>query len=179
MASTNQPKLDSETISTITQKEKELTGSVSPAKSGLTAQAQSHAGEPLNSDTISSITAGEKNVVGERVKGGPTAAAQSILTKAKQGSRTGPHRETSSTTDGVLHGDTISNIRKAESEITGRDQPVRGGPTAQAQKHTGEPINAEVLHDITKGETKVSSMEKPLLGGPTAQAQHDLAKSRE
>lgn len=178
MASSNQPKLDSETISTITEKEKQLTGSENPQKGGPTAQAQAHAGEPLNSNTISSITRGEKNVIGDRVKGGPTATAQSILTRSNKENPNGNTNENSSASDGVLHGDTISNIRKAESKITGQNQPVRGGPTAQAQSHTGEPIDAQVLRDITKGETSISGRDQPLPGGPTAQAQHDLAKSR-
>ncbi|KAI1629886.1 hypothetical protein EDD37DRAFT_74002 [Exophiala viscosa] len=192
MASTG-PILDSNTISAITEKEKQLTGSDEPAKGGPTAQAQKHAGEPLNSNTISSITQGEKKIAGDRVAGGPTAAAQSILTKSNQQNNTGNRNntsnnnnnninnnaETSSASDGILHGDTISNIRKAESEITGLNQPAKGGPTAQAQKHTGEPITSQVLHDITEGEKSVSGQAQAISGGPTAQAQHDLAKSRE
>ncbi|KAK4939710.1 hypothetical protein LTR10_020100 [Elasticomyces elasticus] len=186
MASTG-PTLDSNTISAITEKEKQLTGSDEPAKGGPTAQAQKHAGEPLSSNTISAITQGEKNITGDRVAGGPTATAQSILTKSNQQNNTGNRNntsnnnnaETSSASDGLLHGDTISNIRKAESEITGLNQPVKGGPTAQAQKHTGEPITSQVLHDITEGEKSVSGQAQAIPGGPTAQAQHDLAKSRE
>lgn len=74
--------VDSETISSITEKEKEITGDPSPAKGGPTAQAQKHVGENLSGSVISDITKGEKEITGgERVKGGPTAAAQSTLTK--------------------------------------------------------------------------------------------------
>lgn len=74
--------LNSENISKITQKEKEITGKDEPVKGGPTSQAQSHAGEPINSQTLSDITKGEKVITGgERIKGGPTAEAQSILSK--------------------------------------------------------------------------------------------------
>ncbi len=179
------PVLDSQTISAITEKEKQLTGSDDPAKNGPTAQAQKHAGEPLNSATISAITQGEKNVIGDRVKGGPTATAQSILTKSNQAqsspstTSTNNGNQTESAADGRLHGATISAIREAESQLTGENQPIRGGPTAQAQKHTGEPLTGKVLSDINAGESKITGQTQPLKGGPTAQAQHDLAKSRE
>ena len=76
--------LDSETISKITEKEKKLTGSEDPAKGGPTARAQQHAGEPITSQALHDITEGEKVVTGgERVKGGPTAAAQSELAKSR------------------------------------------------------------------------------------------------
>ena len=75
-------KADSQTISRITQKEKELTGSNQPLKGGPTVQAQKHAGQTLTGDVISDITKGEKKLTGgERVKGGPTSAAQSVATK--------------------------------------------------------------------------------------------------
>lgn len=71
--------LNSENISKITEKEKELTGGDRPVKGGPTAQAQKHAGEPLSGNVISDITQGEKKVTdGGRVAGGPTATAQSI-----------------------------------------------------------------------------------------------------
>ena len=79
--------LDSETISKITEKEKELTGEDAPVSGGPTAQAQSHAGETINSRTLHDITEGEKAVTGgERVKGGPTSTAQSILSKVMNSS---------------------------------------------------------------------------------------------
>lgn len=74
--------LNSENISKITDAEKKLTGQDEPVKGGPTAKAQSHAGEPINSQTLHDITEGEKKVTGgDRVAGGPTAIAQSILTK--------------------------------------------------------------------------------------------------
>ena len=74
--------LNSENISRITRKEKEITGQDEPVKGGPTAQAQSHVGEPINSQTLHDITEGEKKITGgERIKGGPTAEAQSMLSK--------------------------------------------------------------------------------------------------
>lgn len=53
-------------------------------KGGPTAQAQKHAGEPINSDNLHDITEGEKKITGgERVKGGLTATAQSELGKSR------------------------------------------------------------------------------------------------
>lgn len=76
--------LDSETISTITQKEKQITGQDDPVRRGPTAKAQQHAGEPISSQALHDITEGEKKVTGgERVKGGPTATAQSELGKSR------------------------------------------------------------------------------------------------
>lgn len=76
--------LDSDTIAKITEKEKKLTGSEGPIKGGPTARAQQHAGEPITSQALHDITEGEKKVTGgERVKGGPTAAAQSGLAKSR------------------------------------------------------------------------------------------------
>ena len=75
-------KADSQTISQVTQKEKEITGSEQPVKGGPTAQAQKHVGKTLGSEVISDITKGEKEITGgERVKGGPTSVAQSLATK--------------------------------------------------------------------------------------------------
>ena len=77
------PVLDSETISKITEKEKNITGQENPVRGGPTAQAQSNAGQPINSQTLHDITEGEKVITQQArpVAGGPTAAAQSILTK--------------------------------------------------------------------------------------------------
>lgn len=76
--------MDSTTISSVTGAEKELTGQDDPVKGGPTAQAQKHAGEPINSRTLHDITEGEKKVTGDApVKGGPTATAQSELGKSR------------------------------------------------------------------------------------------------
>ncbi|KAF2114626.1 hypothetical protein BDV96DRAFT_613241 [Lophiotrema nucula] len=77
--------LDSETISKITEKEKQLSGQEDPVRGGPTAQAQSHAREPITSQALHDITEGEKKITGgERVKRGPTSAAQSELAKSRQ-----------------------------------------------------------------------------------------------
>ena len=77
-------KLDSQTISAITDAEKQLTGRDKPVQGGPTAQAQSHAGQPITASTLHDITEGEKKATGgERVKGGPTATAQSELGKSR------------------------------------------------------------------------------------------------
>jgi hypothetical protein len=76
--------LDSNTISKITEKEKQLTGNEQPAQGGPTARAQQHANEPITSQALHDITEGEKKITGgERVKGGPTSAAQSELGKSR------------------------------------------------------------------------------------------------
>ena len=76
--------LDSATISSITEAEKKITGSDEPVKGGPTAQAQRHANEPINSQNLHDITEGEKKITGgQRVKGGPTATAQSELGKSR------------------------------------------------------------------------------------------------
>ena len=76
--------IDGETIAKITQKEKEITGSEDPVRRGPTAKAQQHAGEPINSQALHDITEGEKKITGgERLKGGPTSAAQSELAKSR------------------------------------------------------------------------------------------------
>jgi hypothetical protein len=76
--------LDSATLSKITEKEKELTGQEHAVKGGPTARAQQHANEPITSQALHDITEGEKKVTGgERVKGGPTSAAQSELGKSR------------------------------------------------------------------------------------------------
>ena len=74
--------LDSNTISKITEKEKEITGKEGPVKGGPTAQAQKHVGEQLNSNNLSDITKGETKITGESGarQGGPTNAAQSMAT---------------------------------------------------------------------------------------------------
>ncbi|KAI4665372.1 uncharacterized protein J4E78_002832 [Alternaria triticimaculans] len=77
-------KLDSSTLSKITDAEKKLTGEDGPVPGGPTAQAQSHAKEPITSEALHDITEGEKKVTGgERVKGGPTSTAQSELAKSR------------------------------------------------------------------------------------------------
>lgn len=76
--------LNSSTISKITEKEKQITGSDEPVKGGPTAQAQKHANQPITSEALHDITEGEKKITGgERVKGGPTSAAQSELGKSR------------------------------------------------------------------------------------------------
>lgn len=108
-------------------------------------------------------------ISGERVAGGPTATAQSMLgqvssilseilpqssnqvQKATQGN--GGQAQSSS---GVLDSETISKITDAEKKITQSEKPVKGGPTAKAQSHVGEPINSDNLHDITEGEKKIT-----------------------
>ena len=77
--------LDSNTISNITEREKGITGQDGPVKGGPTAKAQQHSGEPITSQALHDITDGEKKITGgERVKGGPTSAAQSALGKSRQ-----------------------------------------------------------------------------------------------
>ncbi|KAH9883446.1 hypothetical protein F4778DRAFT_788590 [Xylariomycetidae sp. FL2044] len=146
--------LNSNTISNITEKEKEITGNARPVKGGPTAQAQKHAGEPVSANAISDIT--------------EAAYVQSIATNAAGGN--GPHT-------GKLDSSTISSITAAEKELTSEDAPVAGGPTAQAQKHAGEPINSDNLHDITEGEKVITGGER-VKGRPTATAQSELGKSR-
>nr|ABK26671.1 unknown [Picea sitchensis] len=78
-------RLDSDTLSKITDAEKKLTGEDGPVRGGPTAQAQSHAKEPITSEALHDITEGEKKITGgERVKGGPTSQAQSELGKSRQ-----------------------------------------------------------------------------------------------
>jgi hypothetical protein len=77
-------RLDSDTISKITEKEKNITGADGPTRGGPTAKAQQHAGEPITSEVLHDITEGEKEITGgERIKGGPTSAAQSELGKSR------------------------------------------------------------------------------------------------
>ncbi|KAL5113924.1 hypothetical protein ACEQ8H_008207 [Pleosporales sp. CAS-2024a] len=77
-------RLDSDTLSKITEKEKQLTGEDGPVPGGPTAKAQAHANEPITSQALHDITEGEKKITGgERVKGGPTSAAQSELGKSR------------------------------------------------------------------------------------------------
>lgn len=71
-------------ISQITEKEKELTGSNKPVQGGPAAQAMKHAGEDLAEDVIKDIAKGEMEITGGRqVKGGPTTTAQGISARAK------------------------------------------------------------------------------------------------
>jgi hypothetical protein len=170
------PVLNSENISKITDAEKKITQSDEVVKGGPTAQAQSHAGEPINSQTLHDITEGEKNATGgERIKGGPTSTAQSILAHERNGTASSTNNTPAT---GTLDSRTISKITDAEKGITGSARPVAGGPTAQAQKHANEPINHDTLHDITEGEKKVTGDARPVAGGPTATAQSELVKGR-
>lgn len=76
--------LDEPTISRITEKEKDITGSEDPVRRGPTAKSQRHVGEPITSQVLHDITEGEKNITGGvRLKGGPTATAQSELVKSR------------------------------------------------------------------------------------------------
>lgn len=76
--------LDSATLHKITKAEKKITGQTRPVKDGPTAHAQSHAKEPITSQALHDITVGEKKITGgERIKGGPTATAQSELSKSR------------------------------------------------------------------------------------------------
>lgn len=78
--------LDSNTISQITAKEKELTGSDQPVKGGPTAQAQKHVGKQLDSSIVSDITKGEQKITKDDgpVQDGPSSLAQSMLTQVSQ-----------------------------------------------------------------------------------------------
>lgn len=178
--------LDSENISKITEKEKEITGQVHPVRSGPTAQAQKHVGEQLNSQNISDITKGERKITGQDqpVRSGPTSAAQRILSENQTSNISSPTRNSTvnasnnndNSSSGVLDSATISKVTDAEKRITGSDNPAKGGPTAQAQKHAGEPITSEALSDITAGEKKIAG--ERVKGGPTSTAQSELGQSR-
>jgi hypothetical protein len=177
MASTT---LDAETISKITEKEKQITGSDHPVKQGPTAQSQKHAGEPLVSN-VGDIAKGEQKITGQGqpTQGGPAATAQSMAYGSGDAATTTSNTNTSSdTSSGKLDSATISNITDAEKKMTGEARPVAGGPTAQAQKHAGQAIASDNLHDITEGEKAISGSERPVKGGPTAAAQSSLGKSR-
>ena len=78
--------LDRETISKITEAEKQITGSDEPIKDGPTAQAQKHAGQPTTSESLHDITEGEKKITGKQqpVAGGPTATAQRELARSRR-----------------------------------------------------------------------------------------------
>lgn len=78
--------LESDVISEITQKEKDLTGQANPVKGGPTAQAQSHVHEKLSGGSVvSDIAKGEETIThkGAPVAGGPAAAAQSHAAQAR------------------------------------------------------------------------------------------------
>lgn len=78
--------LESDVISEITQKEKNLTGQADPVKGGPTAQAQSHVHEKLSDGSVvSDIAKGEEAIThnGAPVPGGPAAAAQSHAAQAR------------------------------------------------------------------------------------------------
>jgi hypothetical protein len=81
MAASNQT-LNSDTISKITEKEKDITGQVDPVKGGPTAQAQKHADETINPQAVADITKGEQKITGKGgpTAGGPAATAQSMNT---------------------------------------------------------------------------------------------------
>jgi hypothetical protein len=74
--------VNSNNISSITEKEKEITGQDRPVKGGPTAQAQKHAGEAMNSSAVSDIAQGERKITGQDspVQGGPASQAQSQAT---------------------------------------------------------------------------------------------------
>lgn len=77
--------VESETISDITQKEKELTGQADPVKGGPTAQAQRHVHDNISdSSVVSDIAKGEEAIThnGAPVAGGPAAVAQSQAAQA-------------------------------------------------------------------------------------------------
>lgn len=77
-------RLDSSTISAVSAAEKKITGLDHPVEGGPTVTAKSHTDEPINSKNLHNITEAEKKVTdGERVKGGPTATAQSELAKSR------------------------------------------------------------------------------------------------
>lgn len=171
----DQHKLNSETISTITHKENEITGQSNPVKGGPTAQAQKHANESLSdSKVVSDITKGEENIThhGGPVPGGPAAFVISQATQAAKAAQN-PAKQNHT---GTLDSETISRVTHAESELTGQAEPLKGGPTAQAQKHAGEPIGRN-LHDITEAEKTITGGER-VKGGPTAAAQSELSKSQ-
>lgn len=190
--------LNSENISRIAQKEKEITGSDQPVRGGPTAQAQKHSGQPIDTEALRDITKGETKITGEDgpVRRGPTAEAQSIvgqvsilflpfkggLDMGKRSINWRQERQGTTSTNGQSHSgnldpSTISRINEAESDITGTRQPLAGGPTAQAQRHANESLNSQNLHDITAGEKTITGGER-LKGGPTATAQSELGKSR-
>ncbi|KAL1600566.1 hypothetical protein SLS60_006952 [Paraconiothyrium brasiliense] len=164
--------VDSNFISRITAAEKQITNQDEPVPGGPTAQAQSHANQPLTGQVIHDITMGERKITGRDgpLHSGPTSIAQSIFTASDSTRGNGA--------SGVLDSETISKITQKEKEITGQEDPVRRGPTAKAQQHSGEPITSEALHDITEGEKKITGGER-LKGGPTSAAQSELAKSRQ
>ena len=77
--------LDAATISRVTAAEKPLTGHDGPVPGGPTAQAQRHAGEPLQGEAVADISQGERKITGldAPVQGGPAATVQSDATKAR------------------------------------------------------------------------------------------------
>lgn len=78
--------VESDIISEIAQKEKELTGQAEPVKGGPAAQAQSHVHEKLSGGSVvSDIAKGEESITHKRapVAGGPAAAAQSHASQAR------------------------------------------------------------------------------------------------
>lgn len=78
-------KLDSQTISNITSKESEITGSSQPVKGGPTAQTQKHVGEEVSGAAVSDIVKGEMKITGESGprQGGPASTVQSQATQVR------------------------------------------------------------------------------------------------
>lgn len=71
--------VESDVISEVNKKEKELTGQPDPVKGGPTAQAQSHVHEKLSGGSVvSDVAKGEDSIThnGAPVAGGPAATAQ-------------------------------------------------------------------------------------------------------
>ncbi|KAK6349459.1 hypothetical protein TWF696_005743 [Orbilia brochopaga] len=198
-------RIDSSTVSKITQAEKDLTGLDGPVAGGPTARAQQHVGEAITASVLHDITEGEKSVTMDGsgpVKGGPTAVAQSELAKAiKEGeitppSRGGPPPDTPSpislstvytptgeqttrpTPGATLDPPTISRIHDAERKITGEFDAAPGGPTDAAKRHAGEKIDGAVLREVVEGEKRVTGLDSGVKGGPAGVAQSILSKSR-
>lgn len=77
--------VNSDFISEVTRKEKDLTHQANPVKGGPTAQAQKHAGDKLSDGhVVSDIAKGEENIThhGGPVPDGPGAFAAGEATRA-------------------------------------------------------------------------------------------------
>jgi len=187
--------LNSNTISDITQKEKDLIGQDAPVKGGAAAAAMSNANQPLTGQVVSDITRGEQNTHGGGgpIAGGAAATAQSMATKVRclwpirllsavaNGLKASSNATSTNGTSGstVFDSNTISKVTQAEREITGEPTQVRGGPGAAAQSHVGKFITSEAIRDITEGEKSVTGEARPVKGGPTAAVQSELTKGRQ
>lgn len=80
-----QRKLDSQTISEITQKENEITHQSEPVKGGPTAQAQKHANQSIsNPNVVADIVKGETKITQNDapIAGGPAAKVMSEAAQA-------------------------------------------------------------------------------------------------